>query len=98
MQVKLWKSLRSVPKIYGMAILGVVCGLIGCFIVMIFLGFMWSVSGAIPGYFIGDYLSKVLHDGKAQRMIRWYFPSFRKSVLPDSTQKYFFKMLLWMRQ
>jgi len=31
---------------------------------MMFLGFMWSVGGAIPGYFVGDFLSKSLHDGK----------------------------------
>ncbi len=90
MQVRFWKPLRAVTKIYGMAILGIICGLVGSLIAMMVLGFMWSVAGAIPGYFIGDFLSRNLHDGKVQRMIRWYFPSFKKSSLPDSCQKYFF--------
>lgn len=90
MQIRFWKPLRSVTKIYGMAVLGIICGLFGCFVSMMFLGVMWSVAGAIPGYFVGDFLSKALHDGKAQRVIRWYFPSFKKSLLPSSAQKHFF--------
>ena len=77
-------------KNYGMALLGVICGVVGCLIAMMFFVFMWSVGGAIPGYFIGDFLSKALHDGKAQRLIHWYFPRFSKSLLPDSSVKNFF--------
>jgi uncharacterized protein YcfJ len=90
MQTRMWKPLRGEPKIYGMAVLGVVCGVIGCLITMLFVGFMWSVGGAIPGYYIGEFLSKALHDGKAQRFLRWYFPSLGKSKLPSSSLKYFF--------
>lgn len=90
MQVRLWQHLRSESKIYGMAILGVICGLVGCLISMMFFGFMWSVAGAIPGYFVGDFLSKALHDGKAQRFIHWYFPNCSRQRLPDSSVKYFF--------
>jgi hypothetical protein len=49
----MWPPLRAESKIYGMAVLGVMCGLVGCLIVMMFLGVMWSVGGAIPGYFMG---------------------------------------------
>jgi len=90
MQTRLWSPLRAEVKIYGMALLGVICGLIGCVIAMIFLGVMWSVGGAIPGYFVGDFLSKALHDGKAQRLIHWYFPRFSKSPMPSSSVKNFF--------
>lgn len=90
MQTRIWKTLRGEVKIYGMAVLGVVCGIIGCFVAMIFVGFMWSVGGAIPGYFVGDFLSKALHDGKAQRLIHWYFPKIAKTSLPSSSLKYFF--------
>lgn len=90
MQTRMWQPLRGEAKIYGMAVLGVICGVIGCFITMLFIGVMWSVGGAIPGYFVGDYLSKSLHDGKAQRFIRWYFPKLGKSTLPSSSLKYFF--------
>lgn len=90
MQTRIWKTLRGEVKIYGMAVLGVVCGIIGCFVAMIFVGFMWSVGGAIPGYFVGDFLSKALHDGKAQRLIHWYFPKIAKTSLPSSALKYFF--------
>ncbi len=90
MQTRMWPPLRAESKIYGMAVLGVMCGLIGCLIVMMFLGIMWSVGGAIPGYFIGDFLSKILHDGKAQRWLNWYFPKFAKSPMPSSSIKRFF--------
>ena len=86
----MWKPLRAEAKIYGMAVLGVVCGLIGCLIVMMFLGVMWSVGGAIPGYFIGDFLSKILHDGKAQIWLHWYFPKLSKTPMPSSSVKSFF--------
>lgn len=89
-QTRIWQPLRSEVKIYGMALLGVICGLIGCLIAMMFLGVMWSVGGAIPGYFVGDFLSKLLHDGKAQRFIYWYFPKWSKTPMPDSSIKYFF--------
>jgi hypothetical protein len=90
MQVRVWKPLKGIVKIYGMARLGVICAVFGCFIAMIFLGVMWSIGGAIPGYFIGDYFAKALHDGKAQRMMRWYLPSGAKSRLPSSNTKLFF--------
>ena len=90
MQTRMWKPLRAEAKIYGMAVLGVVCGLVGCLVVMMFLGVMWSVGGAIPGYFIGDFLSKILHDGKAQRWLHWYFPKFAKTPMPSSSVKSFF--------
>ena len=90
MQTRLWQPLRGEIKIYGMALLGVIFALVGCLTTMMFLGFMWSVGGAIPGYFVGDFLSKALHDGKAQRFIHWYFPKFAKSSLPSSSLKSFF--------
>ena len=90
MQTRLWQPLRGEIKIYGMALLGVIFALVGCLVTMMFLGFMWSVGGAIPGYFIGDFLSKALHDGKAQRFIHWYFPKFAKTSMPSSLLKSFF--------
>lgn len=90
MQTRIWQPLRSEVKIYGMALLGVVFALVGCLVAMIFLGFMWSVGGAIPGYFIGNFLSKALHDGKAQRLIHWYFPRISKTSMPSSSLKHFF--------
>jgi hypothetical protein len=57
---------------------------------MPFLGMIWSVAGALPGYLIGSYLAKVLHDGKAQRLIRWFFPTNQKEHAPDSKTKLFF--------
>jgi hypothetical protein len=90
MQTRIWHGLRGEAKIYGMAILGVVFALIGCLIAMIFLGVMWSVGGALPGYFIGEFLSKTLHDGKAQRFLRWYFPNFAGKSLSCSSIRSFF--------
>jgi len=90
MQTRFWQPLKALVKIYGMSRLGVVCGLLGCLITMAFLGVMWSVGGAIPGYFLGDYFAKALHDGKAQRLIHWYFPTFRKTQSPKSSVKLFF--------
>ncbi len=89
MQVRFWKPLKGIVKIYGMARLGVVCGLIGCLVAMIFLGVMWSIGGAIPGYFFGDYFAKAMHDGKVQRLVHWYLPS-RSNNLPTSEIKLFF--------
>jgi len=90
MQTRIWQPVRAEAKIYGMALLGVICGLVGCLVVMMFFGFIWSVGGAIPGYFVGDFLSKSLHDGKAQRLIHWYFPRVSKTQLPSSSVKNFF--------
>ena len=90
MVVRLWKPLKGIVKIYGMSRLGVVCGIVGCLIAMMFLGIMWSVGGAIPGYFVGDYLSKVLHDGQAQRFMRWYFGIFENRKGPISSNRLFF--------
>lgn len=73
MQARLWRPLKGIVKIYGMARLAVICACLGCFAVMCLVSVMWSVAGAIPGYFIGDYLAKALHDGKAQRFINWHF-------------------------
>jgi hypothetical protein len=89
-QARFWKPLKSIVKIYGMAKLGVIFGAIGCLIAMLIFGFMWSIAGAIPGYFIGDYLAKSLHDGKAQRFIRWYFGAATKGSNPPSWMKLFF--------
>jgi hypothetical protein len=89
-QARFWKALKSVVKIYGMAKLGVILGAVGCVIAMLIFGFMWSIAGAIPGYFIGDYLAKVLHDGKAQRFIRWHFGSRIKDSSPPTWIKLFF--------
>ncbi len=86
MQARFWQPLKGIVKIYGMARLGVV----GCLITMLFLGVMWSIGGAIPGYFIGDYFAKALHDGKAQRLIRWYFLTGSKSQAPNTSVKLFF--------
>jgi len=90
MQTRIWRPLRGEVKIYGMALLGVISGGIGCFIAMLIFGIMWSVGGAIPGYFIGDFLSKSLHDGKAQRFLYWYFPSFSNQGAPKPYLKSFF--------
>lgn len=90
MQARFWKPLKGVVKIYGMARLGVIFGIVGCFIALLIFGMMWSIAGAIPGYFIGDYLAKALHDGKAQRLTRWYFGSRSKSFAPPSNIKLFF--------
>jgi len=73
-----------------MARLGVVLGVVGCLITMLFFGVMWSIGGAIPGYYVGDYLAKALHNGKAQRLVRWYFPTLSKSQAPSTSVKLFF--------
>lgn len=91
MKARIWASLKGIVKLYGMSQLGVVSGLIGCIIAILFLGLTWFVAGAIPGYFIGDYLAKSLHDGRAQRMIGWYFGSSRRGKkTPDTSTKMFF--------
>jgi hypothetical protein len=90
MQVRFWQPLKGIVKIYGMARLGVVLGVVGCLVSMLFFGVMWSIGGAIPGYYIGDYLAKALHNGKAQRLIRWYFPTKGKSQTPKTSTKLFF--------
>ena len=90
MQVRFWQPLKGIVKIYGMGRLGVVLGAAGCLITMLFFGVMWSIGGAIPGYFIGDYLAKALHNGKAQRLIRWYLPAMSKSQAPTTSIKLFF--------
>ncbi len=90
-QVRFWQPLKGIVKIYGMARLGVILGLVGCLVAMLFFGVMWSIGGAIPGYFIGDYLAKVLHDGKAQRLCRWYLPfKNQQHHAPSSDNKLFF--------
>lgn len=90
MQAPFWKPLKGIVKIYGMAKLGVILGIVGCFVAMIIFGFMWSIAGAVPGYFIGDYLAKALHDGKAQRFTRWYFGLKNKACTPHTWIKLFF--------
>ena len=90
MQVRFWTPLRGVIKIYGMARLGVIMGVISCVVVMLFFGTMWSIGGAIPGYYFGSYLAQALHNGRAQRLIRWYLPAWRQSLLPPTTTKLFF--------
>jgi hypothetical protein len=90
MQVHFWKPLKSIIKIYGHPRLGIVLGVFGCLVTMPFFGMMWSVVGALPGYLVCSYLAKVLHDGKAQRLIRWFFPTNQKEHAPDSKTKLFF--------
>jgi hypothetical protein len=90
MQTRFWQPLKGIVKIYGMARLGVVLGVVGCLITMLFFGVMWSIGGAIPGYYVGDYLAKALHNGKAQRLVRWYFPTLSKSQAPSTSVKLFF--------
>lgn len=90
MQARLWKPLKNIVKIYGMAKLGVICGVVGCVISMMVLGFMWSVAGAIPGYFIGSYLAQALHDGRFQRFYSWYFDGSKRKVVPPTAVKHFF--------
>ena len=83
-------SLRSVVKIYGVSKLSIVTTILGCIITMIFLGIMWSVVGALPGYFIGDYLSQSLHNGVLQRRLHWELAKIRNKVLlPPSSTKFF---------
>jgi len=90
MQTRMWKPLRAEAKIFGKSKLGIVCAVIGCLIAMIFLGMLLCVGGALPGYLMGDFLSKTLHDGKAQRWLGWYFPKFAKTLMPSSSIKSFF--------
>lgn len=91
MQARIWAPLKGIVKLYGMSKFGFLAGVFGCFIAMIFMGITWCVAGAVPGYFIGDYLAKSLHDGRAQRMIRWYFGNSRKNnKTPDTSIKMFF--------
>ncbi|MGV2433278.1 MAG UNVERIFIED_CONTAM: hypothetical protein LVQ98_08550 [Rickettsiaceae bacterium] len=90
MQTRFWHPLKSVVKIYGMTKLGVTLSLIGCLISMMILGFMWSIAGAIPGYFIGDYLAKALHDGRFQRFYSWHFNSSKRKGVPPSSVKHLF--------
>lgn len=90
MQTRMWETLRAEIKIYGMPLLAVIMAMVGVIIVMMIFNMMYSVIGALPGYYLGDYLSKILHDGKAQRFIHWYFPSRSKTSRPDSAIKYFY--------
>ena len=90
MQTRMWETLRAEIKIYGMPLLGVIMAMVGVIIAMMIFNMMYSVVGALPGYYLGDYLSKILHDGKAQRFIHWYFPSWSKTSIPDSAIKYFY--------
>jgi hypothetical protein len=90
MQTRMWKPLRGEIKIYGMPVLGVILAIVGVFVAMTLFSLMFSVIGSLPGYYLGDYLSKILHDGKAQRFIHWYFPSKPKASIPDSAIKYFY--------
>lgn len=82
--------MRSEIKLYGMPLLGVILAIVGVLVAMTIFSFMFSVIGSLPGYYLGDYLSKILHDGKAQRFMHWYLPSRRKTSLPDSAIKYFY--------
>lgn len=82
--------MRAETKIYGMPVLGVILAIVGVLVAMTIFSFMFSVIGSLPGYYLGDYLSKILHDGKAQRFMHWYFPSKSKTSLPDSAIKYFY--------
>lgn len=86
----MWETLRAEVKIYGMPLLAVIMAMVGVIIAMMIFNMMYSVIGALPGYYLGDYLSKILHDGKAQRFIHWYFPSRSKRSIPDSAIKYFY--------
>ncbi len=90
MQTRMWETLRAEIKIYGMPLLGVITAMVGVIIAMMIFNMMYSVIGALPGYYLGDYLSKILHEGKAQRFIHWYFPSRSKRLRPDSAIKYFY--------
>lgn len=90
MQTRMWETLRAEVKIYGMPLLAVIMAMVGVIIAMMIFNMMYSVIGALPGYYLGDYLSKILHDGKAQRFIHWYFPSRLKGSMPDSAIKYFY--------
>lgn len=91
MQVRIWAPLKGIVKIYGMSKFGVISGIFGGLIAIILIDITWSVPGAIPGYFAGDYLAKALHDGRAQRIIRWYLGNIRKSkTTPDTSIKMFF--------
>ena len=83
-------SLRSIVKIYGMSKLSVFTAVLGCIVTMMFLGVMWSVVGALPGYFIGDYLSQSLHNGTLQRRLHWELPKIlNRTLLPPSSTKFF---------
>jgi len=90
MQTRMWETLRAESKIYGMPLLAVIMAMVGVIIAMMIFNMMYSVIGALPGYYLGDYLSKILHDGKAQRFIHWYFPFWSKRLRPDSAIKYFY--------
>lgn len=90
MRVRFWRALKSVAKIYGMPQLAVILALVGVVISMFFFGLIFGLAGAVPGYFLGNYLAYCFHDGKAQRFIHWYFPSKSKRHLPDSCNKFFF--------
>ena len=90
MQTRMWETLRAEIKIYGMPLLGVIMAMVGVLIAMMLFSLMVSVIGSLPGYYLGDYLSKILHEGKAQRFIHWYFPSRSKRLRPDSAIKYFY--------
>jgi hypothetical protein len=86
----MWETLRAEVKIYGMPLLAVIMAVVGVLVAMTLFSLMVSVMGSFPGYYLGDYFSKKLHDGKAQRFIYWYFPSWTKTTRPDSAIKYFY--------
>jgi membrane protein YqaA with SNARE-associated domain len=79
-----------------MSKLAVICAGIGAVVAMMFFSVMASIGGAIPGYFIGDFLAKNMHGGGFQRFLRWHLPGGKKKKknkaikLPSSDMKFFF--------
>jgi len=90
MQAKIWKPLRAEVKIYGRPRLAIIFGLVGMVFFMLIFGMLIGVIGAVLNYYLGGFLSKKLHDGKAQRFMNWYLPTITKRSSPNNSIKYFY--------
>lgn len=90
MQTRIWKPLRAEVKIYGKPKLAIIFGLIGMFIYMLFFSMLIGLIGTVLNYYLGAFLSKKLHDGKAQRFMNWYLPTIAKRSSPNNSIKYFY--------
>ena len=89
MQTRIWKPLRAEVKLYGRPRLAIILGGCGLIYMMLF-GILVGLIGSGLNYYFGCFLSKKLHDGKAQRFMNWYLPTIVRRSSPNNSIKYFY--------
>jgi membrane protein DedA with SNARE-associated domain len=57
---------------------------------MMLFGILVGLIGSGLNYYFGCFLSKKLHDGKAQRFMNWYLPTIARRSSPNNSIKYFY--------